>query len=102
MICYPLNTRIQNNSFVQIQQIEAILGKEHLHQFFYKSCPAHGGRRNIMTDSLAHTNKNIFKVSKKEDYVTRMHMTIAELIRILKINKQKRHTLFLGGGSSLS
>lgn len=31
-----------------------------------------------------------------------MHMTIAELIRILKINKQKRHTLFLGAGSSLS
>jgi hypothetical protein len=29
-----------------ILQIEAILKQEHLHQFFYKSCPAHGGRRN--------------------------------------------------------
>ena len=28
-----------------ILQIEAILRKVHLHQFFYKSCPAHGGRR---------------------------------------------------------
>ena len=49
--CTPLifaskkNLRTKFILVFAILQIEAILRKVHLHQFFYKSCPAHGGRR---------------------------------------------------------
>ena len=43
-----------------ILQIEAILKQEHLHQFFYKSCPAHGGRR-ILSSGMHSENARIYR-----------------------------------------